>query len=180
MAQSAAKPASNVNSTQEVANIENRISHRYRAFVQSEAEKTQTDNWEVTANQLDKMLVAESVDDIMEADEGGTYQGRDLVGFEFRVEDQQFSYRKSSDEFESALGAYMQFTAIALIEYEDQGITPGEVVVISTGAPLIMGKLRTLQANGFLPMDLKIVPGGGKGVLKLKRAPKRTVPSTTA
>lgn len=173
-----AKPAND--DAAQPANIENRVSYRFRAFVKAEAERNREDNWEVTARQLDKMLTAETLDEIMDSDEGGTYQGRDLVGFEFKVEDQQFSYRESSDEFESALGAYIQFQATALMEYPEQGISPGDLVTISTGASLIIGKLRTLQANGFLPMDLKIIAGGGKGVLKLVRAPKRTVSSTTA
>lgn len=162
------------------ANVDNRVSTRFRSWVKQQAEQNREDNWEVTARQLDKMLTAETFDEIMESDEGGTYQGRDLVGIEIEVPDQRFDYRPSSEEFDAALGAYIQFTAIALMEYDEQGIQPGETILISTGAPLIIGKLRTLQANGFLPAHLKIVLGGGKGVLKLAKAPKRSVPSTTA
>jgi len=179
MANAPATPAKDNETNSEPAVVESRIALRFRDFVQREAATTKDDdNWELTAQQLDKILVGETIDEIMDADSGGTRQARDLVGMELTVLDEPFVYRESSDEFDAALGGYVQFQAVALIEYED--IQPGEQFTCSTGAPLVMGKLRTLQANGFLPFDVKIVHAGGKGVLKLVRAPRRAVPSTAS
>lgn len=161
---------------------ENRPSYRFRDFVQREAENTTDGNWEITARQLDTMLMGETLEEIMESDEGGTHQGRDLTDFEFQVDPQNYRYAKSSDEFEAPLGVYLQFTATALMDYPDENITVGEEVLISTGAPLVIGKLRTLQARNLLPQKLMIkgYRGGGGMVLKLRLAPNRTVTSTTA
>lgn len=158
-----------------------RPANRFRQWVQQQA-TDETDSWEVTARQLDKMLMAEDADAIMNSDEGGTHQGRDLLDFEFEVPSQTFRYANTSPEFDAPLGVYMQFSAVALMDYPNEGILLGEEILISTGAPLVIGKLRTLQANGFLPRKF-IMKGyrGGKGVvLKLRPAPNRAVPSTTA
>lgn len=161
----------------------NRPSYRFKAWVQQQAQNDSDDSWEITARQLDKMLMAETLEDIMDADDAGTHQGRDLVDFEFEVPNQQFRYAPSAPEFDAPLDAYFQFTAIALADYEAERIKVGEEVLISTGAPLVIGKLRTLQANGLLPRKF-IMKGsttpGGKTVLKLRPAPNRAVPSTTA
>lgn len=156
-----------------------RAAIRFREWLGTQAELDQSDPWEVTARQLDKMLMATSFEDIMDADETGTHETRDLVGFEFEIPQQQIRIAKTAPQFDAPLGVYIQFVGLALADFPEEYIKTGDEVLMSSGAPLIIGKLRTLQANGFLPVKVTIkgttTPNGT--VLKLRPAPVRAVPS---
>lgn len=152
-----------------------RVSQQFHSWLNAKAEEEdQNRSNEVAMSQLDRMLVAESLDDILDADELGARQARDIVGLEFEWKG-GFRVVKSSDKFEATLGVYIQFEVTALSAMLDKGIAVGDIVLISTGAPLIIGKLRTLEANGFVPIKLMITgTDAGKGtVLKLRRPPNR-------
>jgi hypothetical protein len=152
-----------------------RVSQQFREWLNRKAEEDEsTRSYEVAASQLDRMLSAESLDDIMDSDNEGTHQGRDLVGFEFEWKG-GFRIAKTAPEFEAPLGVYAQFEATALIDFPQDGIAVGDLVLISTGAPLVIGKLRTLEANGYTPIRLKFtsVKGPRGTVLKLGRPPVR-------
>jgi hypothetical protein len=125
--------------------------------------------------QLDRMLTAESLDDIMNADELGAHQGRDLIGLEFEWHG-GMRIAESDDQFDAPLGVYVQFNVTALSNLLDEGIAIGDQILISTGAPLIIGKLRTLEANGHTPIKLMIAGTRGKRgtVLKLRYPPNRS------
>src|ERR1700675_84182 len=61
--------------------------------------------FEVAANQVDKILVAETEEDIWNADEGGTFNGQDMMDVEIQVN--AISFSPSSDEYDAALGVYV-------------------------------------------------------------------------
>lgn len=156
--------------------VPQRVSQQFHSWLNAKAEEDdQNRGNEVAMSQLDRMLVAESLDDILDADEMGAHQARDLVGLEFEWHG-GMRVVKSSDKFDATLGVYVQFEVTALSAMLDEGIAVGDNVLISTGAPLIIGKLRTLEANGYVPIKLMIAgTDAGKGtVLKLRRPPNRS------
>lgn len=159
-----------------------RPSESFVEFVQREAQNTENaGSYDVMATQMDRLLTAESLADIMDADEQGTHQARDLIGLEFTAHP-GIRYVKSSEEFDAPLGVYIQVKGTALMDYPDAGITVGDELIISTGAPLIVGKYRTLEANGHLPLALMItgVKAPKGTVLKLRLAPNRAVSGKSA
>lgn len=150
------------------------LAGQFRDWVQSQAARAQDEgSWDVTAKQLGSILTATTAEEIDAADEAATYQGRDLAGLQVRVDEQSFRYAESSDEFDTPLGVYIQFRATALNALPTRGITPGDELLISTGAPLIIGKLRTYQANGMLPVfqEFRAIKTAKGSVLKIKTIP---------
>lgn len=153
------------------ADVTVRPSEQFAAFLQRRATESEGQrSYDVAAQQLDRMLTAESLDDIMDADEQGTYQARDLVNLRLTIEP-GFRVNKSSEKFEAPLGVYIQFNATANSDMPERGIEKGQELVISTGAPLLIGKIRSLEAGGYLPLAVRIIgiaaPNGT--VLKLRR-----------
>jgi hypothetical protein len=164
------KPAANITGP--------RVSEQFVSWVQAAAEANEgTRSFDVAASQLDRILSETDLDSIMDADEEGTRQLRDLVGAELRIPAPGFPecVHKSAEKFNSPLGVYIQFNAIALSSLPKLGIAEGDELLVSTGAPLVIGKLRSMEANGFLPYDFLVVgieaPNGT--VLKLRRMPAR-------
>lgn len=150
---------------------------QFRDYLHRAAEEGEEGRaFEVAADQLDKILTATTYDGIMDADMDSTYETRDLVGFELEIA-AGIRIVKSDAKFNSPLGVYVQFNGTALMDYPSKGIVAGQDMIISSGAPLIIGKLRTLEANEFLPTRVKIVgvdaPSGT--VLKLGKIPSRPV-----
>jgi hypothetical protein len=158
------------------------MAEQFRDYLLREAEETATGLAGV-ADPLERILQAETLDDILDADFiAGIYSSQELAGIEIEILDLPIRWAKGAERFDSPLGVYAQFKATVLIDFPDQGISAGEEVTITTGATLVIGKLRTLQANGFLPAKVKLI---GKEtasgvVLKLGRIPARAVPSETA
>ena len=155
---------------------------KFIEFLRREAERQgESRSFDVMANQLDKILTAED-EEIMDADLYGTRQGKDLVGLELEIPDQDIRIAKSSSEFDAPLEHYAQFEAIALIDYPDSRLSVGEQFLMSTGAPLLIGKLMTWKARNMLPRQALIfsVKAPEGYVLKFKDIPRRAVPGQTA
>lgn len=131
----------------------------------------------VTAEMLEKMLQATSLEEIMSADQGSTFETRDIVGARLRIIPQALRVARSYDEFDSPLGVYVQFKAIVLEDYENGFLVKGAEILVSSGAPLVIGKLRVLEANSFFPVDVLIAstrtPKGS--VVKLQSLPSPKV-----
>lgn len=167
---------------------EETISLQFKSWVQAQAarERSAEEKWEITGSQLDRILTATTAEEIDAADELESdikvYQGRDLPGLEVRVPEQDFRYAESSDEFDAPLGIYIQFRATALNDMPNRGISKGEEILISTGAPLIIGKLRSYQANGLLPQEQRVtaVKTAKGNVLKIKTITSATVSGTVS
>lgn len=156
-----------------------RVTQQFADWIREEAARTASEDGGgiLAGNQLENILTATTFDEIMDADMQGTHETRDLVGLEIEIHDTPWRVAQSAEKYDSALGVYIQFQATALTDKPDRGITVGQDLLISTGAPLIIGKYRSLAANGFLPARVRIVgidtPNGT--VLKLGKIPSRPV-----
>lgn len=154
-----------------------RISEQFTGWLQRAADANEgTRTFDVAAGQLDRLLTAESVDDILDADEQGTLQLRDMVGVQLRIPNPGFPgcVRKSSEKYSATLGVYIQFPATVLaVPDKYLAAQVGDDVLVSTGAPLVIGKLRSMEANGYLPFDFLVtgVEAANGTVLKLRRVP---------
>ena len=158
------------------------IALQFRAWVQQVARDGEADRaFRVMSRQLEQVLTAENEDAIMDADMQPTFETRDLVDLEIEVQP-ELDFAPSADRFQSPLGVYVQFVATALTAMPGRNIKVGQQLIISSGAPLVIGKLRTLQANGYLPRALRIVgveaPNGT--VLKLGNIASRAVRSESS
>lgn len=147
--------------------LELRPHERYMRNLQARMqEEAGNRSFDVAANQMDKILTAETESEIWEADEGGTVSGKDFTDVPIQIN----SYTKapSRDEFDAPLGCFVSISATLLTE--SKGYSAGEEVIISTGAPLIITKLDALAAGGYIPCKCMIVgTKANKGeVLKLR------------
>ncbi len=127
--------------------------------------------YDVAAAQVDKILTADGEEAIWEADALDQVAGRDLIDVEQRI----FYYtvhKSNRSDFETPWGVFVMVHAARLAD--------GEEVIWNTGAPLIISKLRALEAGGFLPADAVIrgTPSSNGTVLKLRPVPKRAVPAS--
>jgi hypothetical protein len=146
---------------------------RFLEYVGRRAEtEGQTIGAAVSQDQLDRILTAETDEEIWDADEGGTVSGKDCEDVELRIF--SFILSPSSDEYDAPLGVY------ALIKA--QRLDTGEELTINTGSDKIIAKLRMFESRGSLPIDAVIrgqkTPKGR--MLKLRPVPKRAVPAETA
>lgn len=122
-----------------------------------------------------KIMEAQNIDDMWDADELDQTGGRDLVGTEQRILEYAIKFSSNADiesEFIDSRGRKM-YLLIRSSRLED-----GEEFVWNTSAPLLVGKILWLSDHNQLPIDVVIRGtdlGGGKTVLKLKSIPKRAV-----
>lgn len=148
---------------------------RFIKYMQDRAETTgnQSDRgFDIAAGQMDKILAAETIEDIWDADEGGMISGQDLVDVEQRVRE-FVVLRSEREEFDTGLGVYLVVSAVRLAD--------GLAIVWNTGASGLIAKLRALEAKNALPVDCVIKgiqTNSGNTVLKLRPVPKRAVPGT--
>jgi hypothetical protein len=151
----------------------------YERFVQYMQERAEIQNndersFNVSAQLMDKILSAETMEDIWEADEGGMVAGRDLIDVE-QVVRGYVVMKTTRDDFDNPLGVYVVVDAVRL---ED-----GTEFVWNTGAAGIVAKLRAFEAMDGFPLECVIRgirTSSGYDVLKLRPVPKRSVPGTTA
>lgn len=131
-----------------------------------------TRGYEVASNQMDKLLTAETEQEIWDADEGGTVNGQDMIDVELNI--RGFKVAVSSDEYEATLGVYILIDAVRLDN--------GEEVIVNTGAPLIITKLRMFEAREMLPVNgvIRGTKARNGTVLKLRPLSARAVTTETA
>jgi hypothetical protein len=130
---------------------------------------------EITANQVDKIMAAETEDDIWDADSSGAISGMDLqdVILEVHSYDVAKSTKVSDDGGESLVNHYF------LIQATRYDTKSPEDIVVNCGAPLVMAKLDAFRAKAADVTDMKlmcVIKGtstqGGNTVLRLARAPQ--------
>lgn len=103
--------------------------------------------FEITADQLDKMLSAEDTEDFWQAVESaGTTAGKELEDVPFRAD--SFTVHKSGESFKAPLGHFVVIHAVKL--------TDGEPVLINTGSPLVIGVMRWHDMKDRLPVFMVI------------------------
>jgi len=134
---------------------------------------------EIAEQQAERIMSAESLDEILNADSGGTVQCRDVPNTEWEIR----SYRvvkSNRTDIENSAGYYITMDAVCLAGPEDTltraGVVIGEVVALQTSAYLLMVKIRALEVANFLPQRLYLLgtkTQSGNTVLKWTAPPKR-------
>jgi len=125
--------------------------------------------------QLAAMMNAETEDEAWAADETGTTQARDLVGCEIQIFNMT-SHASTREDIEG-LGFFITCNAVMLAGPKNvltaTGLKVGDEFVLSTGAPLVVGKIRWHEAHEKLPFAAQIIQAGR--ALKLARPVERAV-----
>lgn len=138
----------------------------FMAYLERRAsEEGENRSFEVAVTQLERILTAETAEQVWDADEYESTGGRDLTDVEQRI--RGFSVHKGGEQYKSALGYY--------IMVDSSRLDTGAEFIWNTGSPLIIGKLRWLEAHDMLPIDcvIKGTPTPNGEVLKLRPVPKR-------
>jgi hypothetical protein len=145
---------------------------RFVASLQKKAEaERERGHFDLTANQMDAALTAETEQEIWDADEGGLVALKDLIGAELEITD----YRElpSTDPtMDNGLGVFIIGTATLM---NDVCGTVGEVIQFNTGVPTVIAKLAAFKSHGIWPLRT-LVSGvkAGKGeMVRLRQIPKR-------
>lgn len=147
----------------------------YERYVESLKRQAQADSvnraFDVAATQIDKILTAQTAEEILGADSGGVVSGQDLVDVELMVRD--FSLGESAPEYDATLGVF------ALIDATN--LQTGEDTIVNCGAALVIAKLSALKAGGFLPRELIIrgIKTRNGTLLRLADVPRRAVSQGT-
>jgi len=144
----------------------------YEKFVDGLKRRAEVDSanrgFDIASKQIDAILAAETEADFWDADISGTVNGQDMMDIEMMV--RAVTFAESSDEYDAPLGVYAIVDATRLDN--------GEECIISTGAPLVVAKLRAAEARDMFPLGC-VIKGtkAGKGtVLKLRPLPVRVTP----
>jgi hypothetical protein len=161
-------------------------------FIQYLRNRAETSNAERASEVQDSQIVkllnaAESGDEesIWNADEGGLISGKDIAHTPTNTSPEldiySFGISPSSDRYEAPLEHFASIRAT--IVSKDPRFTMGEEIIINTGAPLILTKLRALESNDMLPTRGVIVAIQARNgdVLKLRPVSNtdRATPGTT-
>jgi hypothetical protein len=139
-------------------------------LVRRAQEDAGTRNYEIAATQLDRILSAGSAEQMWNADDFDSIGGRDLVDVEQRIN--SFTVHEGSEQYASPLGHWIMVQA--------QRLDNGQEITWNTGAPLLIGKLRWLEAAELLGTAdaecvIRSTPTPNGSVLKLKQVPQRAV-----
>lgn len=123
---------------------------------------------DVAASQIDRILQAETEEEIWNADEGGVVSGQDMEDVELLI--RGFGVAKSDDKFDTDLGHYVLIDAVRLDDGAD--------VIVNTGSSLIITKLRMFEVRDLFPIEAVIkgqpTSNGGR-LLRLRPVPKRAI-----
>src|SRR5262245_41145015 len=166
------------------------LTEQFHAYMRAMAEDAVTEASEraeeIMEAQALRILTAESVEDVMSADMGGTVQCRDVPGTYWEI--MGFTVLKSNrDDIENSHGYYVQFDAVCIGGDADvmakNGLKPGMAYPLQTSAVLLTTKVRALAAKEALPARLALVgnkTGSGNVVLKWGNLPVTVMQGTTA
>jgi len=150
---------------------------KFRDNLQARAREVSRDKArgsEIVRGQAEKILAAQTVDEIMAADEGGTVSGLDFVDVPFQA--LGYELGESNDDFSSDLDVYANLRAVVIESSGDY--SPGDEIIVNVGGTLVVTKLEALRAADAFPINLVIKKYGR--VLKLRLAGERAIPGTTA
>lgn len=147
----------------------------------AEIDSTEENSSGSTAATVEKVITAETEEDMWDAEELGLTGGRDIVDVEMQVLSYlvRFSTNRTSPSGEEIQSAFMDregrgmYLLVTSVRLEN-----GEEFVWNTSAPAIVSKLIWLYENGRLPKECVVKGkdlGGGKTYLSLKPIPKRAV-----
>jgi hypothetical protein len=132
-----------------------------------------------------------SVDDIWDADSGGTIQCRDADGLEVQIHDLEY-VRSNRPDIQSPTGAYASMNATVLGGPRELltklGCQVGDDIVLQTGAEMFHAKIRAFIARNSegertMPVSgvvTALETSSGNSVIKFLRLPERSRPGTAA
>jgi hypothetical protein len=133
---------------------------------------------EIMQQQGDKILAATTIDEIWNADTGGTIQMRDVPGTVWQINSFE-PVTSNRQDIENSRGYYFSADAVYLGGPKDvataNGLIIGQTYALQTGAELIMFKLAMFEAADAFPiraMILAIKTAAGRHVLKLVEPPE--------
>jgi hypothetical protein len=159
-----------------------RQAQQFKTYLNTRAIHDRENGNDAMAAQLEKILAASdgTFDEIMDADDSGVFESKDLIGAEIEIQgDPPIRIAESAEKYRGngGLDVYVQFTAIMLANYPEKGLYAGDVILVSSGATLVIGKVRTLEAGGYLPARVMIRGSESVNgtVLKLGRIPERPI-----
>jgi hypothetical protein len=141
-----------------------------------------------STDRLDKMLTAETLDEIWQSGEQDSNNSRTLAGVEMEIDNFEVKFsrgavsgtgEKITTPFVTEQGKQMYLivhaTRISMSEKRPD-IALGAEIEFNTSAPDLVGKLWRLRETGNLPVECFIESidlGGGQAVNKLRPVPKR-------
>lgn len=141
----------------------------------------------ITDNQVERILTAESEDAIWDADLGGAVQGRDVGGLEVTIRGYRPMVAKPREDVQNDKGYYISMDCTVIGGPREvltrNMLAIGADVQLQTGAPLIIAKVRAMEAREMLPVNamiLAIPTAAGNNVLKLARIPERAAQGSSS
>jgi len=166
------------------------LTEQFHAYMRAMAEDAVTDSAdraeEIMEAQALRILTAETTEDIMSADMGGTVQCRDVPGTYWDIHGYTV-LKGNRDDIENSHGYYVQFDAVCIGGDADviakNGLKPGMAYPLQTSALLLITKVRALDAKDALPAKLALVgnrTGSGNTVLKWGNLPVTVMQGATA
>lgn len=154
---------------------------RFAEHLQREAAQNDAVNgFEISANQIDKIMTAETEKDIWDADEGGMYALKDLTGCDIEITNIKILPSKDDDK-KNNLGVWALLNVTLLSECEKYGLDPGEEIMVNTGVESVIAKLLRFRAEDMFPVRARVkgVPtSGSKEMVRLRPIPGTSVPSS--
>ena len=171
----------------EVAAVQPRPADLFKAYLIQRAEQPLEgmDASDIEADQLARILAAETEDDIWNADLSGTIAARDLVGSEVEIQGMNI-FLSNNPDYETFLGVFATFPCAAIAVPEEvskkTNLSPGSEFIMSTGASGIIAKVRAFEAREMIPVKALITgvtTGRGNQVLKLSKPAARAVRGST-
>jgi hypothetical protein len=159
---------------QEMRPFEKFTAHLQRLAAHNDEENKDS----VTAGQVDKILAAESIEDVWDADEGGLYALKDLVGMELEI--RSAKDLPSKDETKRNLfGTWLLLECAVLTENRKLGLLIGDVIMVNTGVPQVIAKIKALQGKGVDPIQFLVqgIPSSSGEMVRLRPIPTRAIPA---
>lgn len=155
-----------------------RMVDRFSQYLLDRADRENGDGADpadVTASLTERILSAQTEDEIWDADEGATVRLDSFIGCELEFKPGWRPIRSKNEDFKSAFGAFIIGQAV-IIASSRNDYKPGEQVTYNTGAAGVIAKLRAFEALELLPKKA-LVKGvetnSGNTVLKLARPARR-------
>lgn len=153
---------------------------RFAEHLRREAAQNDAVNgYEVSATQIDKIMTAETEKDIWDADEGGMYALKDLVGCDIEITAIKILPSKD-DTKKNNLGVWALLNVTLLSESEKYGLDPGEAILVNTGVESVIAKLLRFRAEDMFPVRARVkgVPAASGEMVRLRPIPSTAVPSS--
>jgi hypothetical protein len=154
------------------------VSAKFHAMMLERAQNAEGVGDAAFDSQLSAMMNASTEDELWESDEKGTISAKDAAGLEVEFRDMT-SHESNNEEIEGGHGYFITSNCVCIGGPKNLlvalGLKIGDEFVLSTGAPLVVGKLRWFEANEKLPVRAVIIKAGR--AIKLARLPERATTS---